>query len=83
MQILGLIFILAGAIVACVYGIIILIKAFKTSVLWGLGSLFVPFVGLIFVIMNWEECKKPFLMSLLCIPLYLLGFFLSSMGAGY
>jgi hypothetical protein len=48
-----------------VFGIQLLIAAFRTSVLWGLGSLFVPFVSLIFVIMHWNVAKKPFLRSLL------------------
>lgn len=47
---------------ACIfYGIKLLILAFQESVLWGLGSLFVPFVSLIFIIMHWERCRSPFL----------------------
>lgn len=65
MSFIGGILMAVGAIVALIYGIIILIKAFKASVLWGLGCLFVPFVSLVFVIKYWGECKKPFLMSLL------------------
>jgi hypothetical protein len=49
----------------CLYGgIVVLINAFKTSVLWGLGSLFVPFVSLIFVAMHWADNMKPFLIYL-------------------
>ena len=42
-------------------GVLILVKAFQTSVLWGLGYIFVPFVSLIFVVLYWQETKKPFL----------------------
>ena len=51
-------------LVALVFGIMLLVQAFKVHVLWGLGSLFVPFVGLIFAIMHWPQAKKPFLGAL-------------------
>ena len=57
----GMLLMAVGGIVMLVFGIMVLIKAFQTSVLWGLGSLFVPFVILIFVIKNWDDTKKPFL----------------------
>ena len=62
-----------GFIIAVVYGIILLIKAFKVNIWWGLGSLFVPFVGLVFIIMHWDVAKKPFLMSLISIPFFIAG----------
>ena len=54
-----------GVAIAIVSGIWLLIIAFRTGILWGLGSLFVPFVGLIFVITHWQESKKPFLWNVL------------------
>ena len=50
-----------GVIVSFVFSIIILIQAFKTSILWGLGSIFIPFVILVYVFMNWADTKKSFL----------------------
>ncbi|MGI0116782.1 hypothetical protein [Zooshikella sp. RANM57] len=73
MEIIGGILILAGGLVSLFYGIIILIKAFQTSILWGLGSLFIPLVGLIFIILHWQITKEPFLRSLLAIPLIIVG----------
>ena len=73
METFGIILIIVGSIIALFYGIILLIRAFQTHILWGLGSLFVPFVSLIFVIMNWDVAKKPFLMGLISIPFYLAG----------
>jgi hypothetical protein len=35
--------------------------ALQESVLWGLGTLIVPCVALVFAIMYWEEAKVPFL----------------------
>ena len=54
-----------GCLVSIIAGIWLLVVAFKTSIWWGLGSLIVPFVSLIFVIMHWETAKKPFLWGLL------------------
>lgn len=78
MEIVGLIFTVIGLIIALVFGIQILILAFKESVLWGLGSMFVPFVGLIFIIKFWEKTKKPFLYYLTCIPFFIIGSILAS-----
>lgn len=55
---------MVGLVACFVFGIKLLFMAFQESVLWGLGSLFVPFVSLIFVIMHWERAKGPFLGSL-------------------
>ena len=54
---MGIILIVIGMLICIVTGIMILIEAFKTSVLWGLGYLFVPFVALIFIIMNFQKVK--------------------------
>lgn len=61
MAAVGMLVMGVGAIVSLIFSVIILIKAFQESVLWGLGSLFIPFVILIFVIKNWADTKKPFL----------------------
>ena len=42
----------------------LLIVAFQESLLWGLGSLFVPLVGLIFICLNWDVSKRPVLIKL-------------------
>jgi hypothetical protein len=58
-----------GFFISIVASIWLLVVAFKTSILWGLGSLFVPFVGLIFVFVHWQAAKTPFLWSLLGVVL--------------
>jgi hypothetical protein len=71
---MGMLLIVIGGLVA-LYGLVVmLINAFKASLLWGLGSLFIPLVLLVFVIMNWAENMKPFL-------IYLGGFVLMVVGA--
>jgi hypothetical protein len=62
--IIGVVLVLIGLVIALVGGVWLLIKAFQTSILWGLGSMFVPFVSLIFVFTHWEIAKRPFLISL-------------------
>jgi len=74
MSIIGGILAAIGGIIMLIYGIIILIKAFKEHILWGLGYIFIPFCALVFVIMHWDKCKKPFLMSLLGVVIYGIGF---------
>lgn len=62
MEFIGLALIAVGFVACLVGGIWILVKGFQESALWGLGMLFIgPLVTLIFVIMHWENCKKPFL----------------------
>jgi hypothetical protein len=58
-----------GLVICIVTGIWLLVLAFKTSVWWGLGSLIIPFVSLIFVFMHWQVAKRPFLISLAGVAL--------------
>ena len=81
MGIIGGLIMLVAVIGCFVFGIQLLILAFRKSVLWGLGSLFVPFVSLVFVIMNWEDCKRPFLGSLAASVLCGVGGGIMAMGA--
>jgi len=80
MATVGLVCILIGLVISLIYGIKILILAFKTSILWGLGSLLVPFVSLIFIVMHWQETRSPFLRSLLAIPFFIIGSLLATSG---
>ncbi|MEJ6727772.1 MAG: hypothetical protein QNK83_01225 [Akkermansiaceae bacterium] len=73
MTIIAGILMLIGFVIALIFGIKLLIIAFKESVLWGIGSLLVPFVSLIFIAMHWDKCKGPFLKYLICIPFFILG----------
>ena len=73
METLGLILTIIGIILVIFYGIVLMIRAFQTHILWGLGYIIVPFVSLIFVIMHWDVAKKPFLMSLLALVILFVG----------
>lgn len=37
----------------------LLVLAFSESVLWGVLVLLVPFAGLVFLVMHWDEAKMP------------------------
>ena len=60
MEGLGTVFCIMGMVMSCLAGIWFLITAFRESIWWGLGSLFLPFVDLIFLVMHWQEAKHPF-----------------------
>lgn len=73
MEIVGFGLVLCGVIVSVIFGLVILIKAFQASILWGLAYIFIPFAALIFIITHWDEAGKPFLYSLISIPLLIAG----------
>lgn len=70
-----------GGIIGLIGGIMFLIVAFKESALWGLGSMFIPFVGLVFLVKFWSDAKKAFFLQLLAIPFYIVGVILIAMVA--
>ena len=80
MEIVSIALILIGSVISIIFGIHLLSVAFQTSILWGLGYLFIPFVSLIFVIVHWSEAKTPFLRSLIGVALVILGMVLSPAG---
>jgi hypothetical protein len=49
------------SLVSSVAFIWLLVLAFRESVLWGLGVLFVPFFFIFFAIKYWDGAKRPFL----------------------
>jgi uncharacterized membrane protein len=65
MELVGMIIGGIGGLVALIGGIWFLVVAFRQSVWWGLGSIFIPFVSLIFLIIHWADAKKPFFVWLL------------------
>jgi len=62
-----------GGLITLIGAIWLLVVAFKKSIWWGLGSLLIPFVSLIFVILNWQDSKKPFLIQVAGVVLCLVG----------
>lgn len=62
-----------GLLLIAVSGIWIIVNAFGQSVWWGIGSLLVPFVALIFALMNFAENKVPMLLYIAGIVLFVMG----------
>lgn len=74
---LGIGLALVGLVLMLVCGIMIIVEAFRASVLWGLGAIFVPFVKLIFVITHWSDTKTPFLVTYFVgLPLVVVSLFM-------
>lgn len=78
MEIIGQLFFVIGLTIALVADIMIIIQAFKTSLLWGLGTLFLPIVGVVFIIMYWDKTKKYVWWILLSIVFIIFGGTLAS-----
>ena len=81
MSIVGFLLLAVGGIAAFITGILILVEAFKESLLWGLGSLIVPFVILIFVLTHWNETGKLFLYNIAASVVMVIGVAIAGVGA--
>ena len=64
---------LTGYIIVVLGGLWMLVVIFQTSVVWGILSILVPFVSLLFVIMHWDDTKRPFLVQLVGLVLIYFG----------
>jgi hypothetical protein len=73
MAALGGVLAVVGFIVAIIGAIMFLVAAFRESVVWGIGCLLFGPVSLIFLILNWDEAKKPFGIELLGAALAVVG----------
>lgn len=62
-----------GFIALGIASIWIIVNAFKESVLWGLGSILIPLVSVIFVFMHWDENKKPFFIYIIGVVVVIVG----------
>ena len=82
MAMAGLVLAGLSGLAMLVFGIQILVRAFRTSIGWGLASLFIPLAVLVFVFKHWPQTRKPFLGTLACLPLYAVGFALIALRGG-
>jgi hypothetical protein len=55
----------------------LLVITFRTSLLWGMAYIFIPFAGLPFMFLHWDCGKKPFLISLFALAIFYIGSFVS------
>ncbi len=63
----GLVIFLLSLCVCLVTAILILVRAFRASIWWGLIVMFVPFGRVVFVFTHWNETAKLFLVNVLSI----------------
>jgi uncharacterized membrane protein len=77
----GIVLLIGGIVLCLIGGLMMLINAFKVSVAWGLGCLFLAPVGLIFLVKNWEENKKPFFLQLAGIAMVVVSVMLAAPAA--
>ena len=62
-----------GLAVFIIGGIGTLIASFKTSILWGLGCLFIFPVSWVFLVLHWDVAKNPFFLQLAGIAIMFVG----------
>jgi hypothetical protein len=74
-DVLGAIAVWCGLGLLLIGGLFFIIAAFRESILWGLGVLFLPFVSLVFLILAWPRAKGPFFLQLYGVILVLIGVF--------
>lgn len=64
-----MLFLVLGVALVVIGGFMFLVAAFRESVLWGLGCIFLPIVQLFFLVVHWQEAKKAFGIQLLGIAI--------------
>jgi len=75
---LGSIAVWGGMLLMLFGGVLFILSAFREGILWGLGVIFIPFVALVYLILDWPIAKKPFFIWLYGIAFVLAGVFLLS-----
>ncbi|MEO8503869.1 MAG: hypothetical protein ABI609_08245 [Acidobacteriota bacterium] len=80
MAMLGTILTVVGGIGMLIFAVQMLIMAFKTSIGWGLASLFIPFVLFVYAFKNWGACKTPFMRWLGSFVVWAVGFGITMFG---
>jgi len=73
MMIAGHIFLVVGIMVALVGNVMFLAVAFRRSLWWFLGCLFIPLVDIVFLLLNLKATAKPFGISVLGLLVAALG----------
>lgn len=71
---IGVIFMLGGFGLCFLAHIWLIVRIFEQSVWWGLGSFFIPLVGLFAVAKFWEKTKRSFVGQFLCIGIAFVGY---------
>ena len=80
---LGIVLFAIGFLLAIIGGFWTLILAFMDHWGWGLACLFIPFAGLVFIIVKWsnQSVRRSFFLQLASLPLTGLGFVFGGLSA--
>ncbi len=68
-----------GLAILVIGGFWLIIEAFKTSILWGLGCLIITPVSLVFIFVHWDKAKSPFILQLVGLALIIANAFLEAL----
>ena len=66
-----------GFAIFLVGGIGLLIAAFRTSILWGVGCVVIAPAAIIYTVLHWTDAKNPFLLQVSGLAIMLLSSYLS------
>ena len=58
-----------GVLIAFVGWVSFLFAAFRTDILWGFGCLLLSPVSLVYLVLHWQDAKKPFFLELIGLVL--------------
>lgn len=76
---MGTILFFLGTILLLIGGIWILVEAFKESIVWGICSLIIPLVALVFALMHLDRTKRALIIYVVGLVLLFIGI---SLGGG-
>jgi hypothetical protein len=68
-----------GLAILVIGGLWLLIEAFTTSILWGIGCLLITPVSLVFIFVHWDRAKSPFILQLVGLALIMSNTFLEAL----
>jgi hypothetical protein len=63
-------FVIAGFALLLVTHVWLVVRILQESVWWGVGTLFIPLVGLIAVIQFWQKTKRSFVGQMICSGIF-------------
>jgi hypothetical protein len=69
----GVALVLSGIVLMIIGTVMILRAVFRESVLWGLASILIPIMLLLFVVTHWSETKRGVLLQIAGVALFHLG----------
>ena len=61
---------LIGVLLALIGNLWIVVLAFRAGLLWGLGCLFVPPVGLVYCALNFRKTWKPLVVAIIGLVMF-------------